>query len=125
MRYNWKFAKSEDGLSLEYAPAEFDIDGIHYNSTTWDEYYNAIGYYFIVRNDMPEKEGYYYTPKYTRSQKQNQRYSQEGVWETYTQEILLEEWEEHKVLEPEPVEETVTEAELQTTIQEGVNSIDS
>lgn len=105
MRHNYKFAKTEDGVNLEYAPAEFDLEGVHYNSTNWDEHYNAIGYYALVRTESPVKEGYYYTPKYTRSQRQGERYDREGVWSTYTQEILLEEWEEHENPVPEPTEE--------------------
>ena len=58
---NRNFAKSVDGISIEYAPSEFDFGGVHYNATNSEEIYNAIGYYRLERTQAPIKEGFYYT----------------------------------------------------------------
>ena len=42
---NINFAKSEDGISIEFAPSEFDFNGVRYNATNSEEVYNKIGYF--------------------------------------------------------------------------------
>ena len=100
---NRNFAKSEDGISLEFAPSEFDFNGVRYNATNSEEIYNAIGYLRFERTEAPVKEGFYYTPYYEAEEN-----------------VLLEKWEEHEVLP----EEAVTEEQINAAIEKGVNSID-
>lgn len=110
MKANRYFAKSEDGKSLEYAPSEFNYNGVHYNATNSEEIYNAIGYFRFEHTTMPFKDGFFYTPFYEVEDN-----------------ILVEKWEEHEFSD-EPVEPTgeyATDEELQAAIREGVNSIDS
>ena len=107
MKTNRKFAKTEDGLSLEFAPSEFEYEGVFYNATNREEIYNAIGFFRLVRTDMPYKEGFYFTAFY----------EVEGN-------TLVEKWQEHE--EPEVVpNEVATEEDIQNAIAEGVNSIDN
>lgn len=106
MKINRNFAKSEDGLSLEYAPREFDYNGVRYNATNKEEIYNDLGYFKLERTDMPSKEGYYYTAYYEVIENK-----------------LVEKWEEHE--EPiVPTEDVATAEEILLAIEEGVNSID-
>lgn len=77
---NWNFAKTEDGVHLEFAPSEFDYKGVRYNATNSGKIYNAIGYLRIVRTEKPIKNGFYYTAFYVV--KDN---------------VLLETWEEHEI----------------------------
>lgn len=79
MKINRNFAKTEDGLSLEFAPREFDYNGIRYNATNSEEIYNDLGYFKIEHTDMPSKEGYYYTAYYEVIENK-----------------LVEKWEEHE-----------------------------
>ncbi len=103
---NRHFAKSEDGISLEYAPSEFDYNGLHYNATNSEEIYNAIGYLRFIKTEMPYKEGYYFTAFYEVENNE-----------------LVEKWEEHE--EPEaPIYDVATEEDIRIAIKEGVNSID-
>lgn len=99
---NRNFAKTDDGISLEFAPREFDYNGIRYNATNSEEIYNAIGYFRLVRTEMPYKEGFYFTAFYEVEDNE-----------------LVEKWEEHE--EPE----VATEEDIQNAIAEGVNSIDN
>ena len=100
---NRNFAKSEDGISLEFAPSEFDFNGVHYNATNSEEIYNAMGYFRFERTEAPVKDGFYYVPFYKE---------ENGV--------LLQKWEEHEIQE----EESFGEEEIEKAIAEGVNSID-
>lgn len=84
---NRNFAKSEDGISLEFAPSEFNFNGVHYNATNSEEIYNAIGYFRFERTEAPSKDGFYFTPFYEE---------ENGV--------LLQKWEEHE--NPPEEEET-------------------
>lgn len=96
---NKSFAKSIDGISLEFAPSEFDFNGVHYNATNSEEIYNAIGYLRLERTEAPVKEGFYFTPFYETEN-----------------DVLLEKWEEHK----NPPEEVEDSFELLDIITEGV-----
>ena len=61
---NRNFAKSEDGISLEFAPSEFEFNGVRYNATNSEEIYNAFGYFRFERTEAPVKDGFYYVPFY-------------------------------------------------------------
>ena len=100
---NRNFAKSEDGISLEFAPSEFDYKGVHYNATNSEKIYNAIGYFRLERTEAPSKDGFYFTPFYELGNN-----------------VLVEKWEEHEI----PKEESFGEEEIEKAIAEGVNSID-
>ena len=100
---NWNFAKTEDGISLEFAPSEFDYKGVHYNATNNEEIYNAIGYFRFEKTEAPVKDGFFYVPFYEE---------ENGA--------LLQKWKEHKI----PKEESFGEEEIKKAIAEGVNSID-
>ena len=101
---NKNFAKSIDGISLEFAPSEFDYKGVHYNATNNEGIYNAIGYFRFERTEAPSKDGFYFTPFYELGNN-----------------VLVEKWEEHEI---PPQEETATEEQIKEAIAEGVNSID-
>lgn len=105
MKINRNFAKTDDGISLEFAPREFDYEGIRYNATNSEKVYNAMGYFRFIRTEMPYKEGFYFTAYYEVEDNK-----------------LVEKWEEHE--EP-PVMEAATEEQIRIAIEEGVNSIDS
>ena len=100
---NRNFAKSEDGISLEFAPSEFEFNGVRYNATNSEEIYNAIGYFRFERTEAPVKDGFYYVPFYEE---------ENGA--------LLQKWKEHEI----PKEESFGEEEIEKAIEEGVNSID-
>ena len=100
---NRNFAKSEDGISLEFAPSEFEFNGVRYNATNSEEIYNAIGYFRFERTEAPVKDGFYYVPFYEE---------ENGA--------LLQKWKEHEI----PKEESFGEEEIEKAIAEGVNSID-
>ena len=100
---NRNFAKSEDGISLEFAPSEFDYKGVHYNATNNEEIYNAIGYFRFEKTEAPVKDGFFYVPFYEE---------ENGA--------LLQKWKEHEI----PKEESFGEEEIKKAIAEGVNSID-
>ena len=100
---NWNFAKTEDGISLEFAPSEFDYKGVHYNATNNEEIYNAIGYFRFEKTEAPVKDGFFYVPFYEE---------ENGA--------LLQKWKEHEI----PKEESFGEEEIKKAIAEGVNSID-
>lgn len=87
MAYNYKFAKPNESGALEYAPVPLVIDGKNV-WTNEEAKYNSLGYYEIVRTEMPEKEGYYYTAYWTLEENK-----------------LIEKWEEHENPVPEPTEE--------------------
>lgn len=100
---NWNFAKTEDGISLEFAPSEFDYKGVHYNATNNEEIYNAIGYFRFEKTEAPVKDGFFYVPFYEE---------ENGA--------LLQKWKEHEIAK----EESFGEEEIEKAIAEGVNSID-
>ena len=100
---NINFAKSEDGISIEFAPSEFDFNGVRYNATNSEEIYNAIGYFRFERTEAPVKDGFFYVPFYEE---------ENGA--------LLQKWKEHEI----PKEESFGEEEIKKAIAEGVNSID-
>lgn len=100
---NRNFAKREDGISIEFAPSEFDFNGVHYNATNSEEIYNAIGYFRFERTEAPVKDGFFYVPFYEE---------ENGA--------LLQKWKEHE----NPKEESFGEEEIEKAIAEGVNSID-
>ena len=85
---NRNFAKTEDGISIEFAPSEFDFNGVHYNATNREEIYNALGYFRFERTEMPSKEGFFYSPFYEVENN-----------------ALVEKWEEHEAPEEENLEE--------------------
>lgn len=91
MKHNYKFAKPYGNGGLEFAPSEFDFDGVDYNATNSEEIYNAIGYYRLERTQAPIKEGFYFTPFY--EVKDN---------------VLVQKWQEHE----EHIEETQSYEEL-------------
>ena len=100
---NRNFAKREDGISIEFAPSEFEFNGVRYNATNSEEIYNAIGYFRFERTEAPVKDGFYYVPFYEE---------ENGA--------LLQKWKEHEI----PKEESFGEEEIEKAIAEGVNSID-
>lgn len=100
---NINFAKSEDGISIEFAPSEFDFNGVRYNATNNEEIYNAIGYFRFEKTEAPVKDGFFYVPFYEE---------ENGA--------LLQKWKEHEI----PKEESFGEEEIKKAIAEGVNSID-
>ena len=100
---NINFAKSEDGISIEFAPSEFDFNGVRYNATNNEEIYNAIGYFRFEKTEAPVKDGFFYVPFYEE---------ENGA--------LLQKWKEHEI----PKEESFGEEEIEKAIAEGVNSID-
>ena len=100
---NINFAKSEDGISIEFAPSEFDFNGVRYNATNSEEVYNKIGYLRLERTEAPVKDGFFYVPFYEE---------ENGA--------LLQKWKEHEI----PKEESFGEEEIKKAIAEGVNSID-
>ena len=100
---NINFAKSEDGISIEFAPSEFDFNGVRYNATNNEEIYNAIGYFRFEKTEAPVKDGFFYVPFYEE---------ENGA--------LLQKWREHEI----PKEESFGEEEIKKAIAEGVNSID-
>ena len=100
---NRNFAKREDGISIEFAPSEFEFNGVRYNATNSEEIYNAIGYFRFERTEAPVKDGFFYVPFYEE---------ENGA--------LLQKWKEHEI----PKEESFGEEEIKKAIAEGVNSID-
>ncbi|MBR2639422.1 MAG: hypothetical protein IKL18_06250 [Oscillospiraceae bacterium] len=100
---NRNFAKSIDGISLEFAPSEFDYKGVRYNATNDEKIYNVIGYFRFERTEAPFKEGFYYSPFYEVEEN-----------------VLVEKWREHEI----PKEESFSEEEIEKAVAEGVNSID-
>ena len=100
---NRNFAKREDGISIEFAPSEFDFNGVCYNATNSEEVYNKIGYFRLERTEAPVKDGFFYVPFYEE---------ENGA--------LLQKWKEHEI----PKEESFGEEEIEKAIAEGVNSID-
>lgn len=96
---NRNFAKSKDGISLEFAPSEFDYEGVHYNATNSEEIYNAIGYFRLERTEAPSKEGFYFTPFYVVEDN-----------------VLVQKWEEHEI----PPEEDTDVYELLDIVTEGL-----
>lgn len=96
---NRNFAKTEDGISLKFAPSEFDYKGTRYNATNSETIYNAIGYFRLERTETPSKEGFYFTPFYELENN-----------------VLVEKWEEHEV----PPEEETDVYELLDIVTEGL-----
>lgn len=94
MRHYYKFAKTEDGVNLEYAPIPLFIDGVNV-WTNEEAKYNSLGYYEIVRTESPTKEGYYYSSFYELEENK-----------------LVEKWEEHEIPVYELTEEEYEEANL-------------
>lgn len=60
MTLNYKFAKPYGNGGLEFAPLPLVIDGANV-WTNEEAKYNTLGYYEVVRNKPPVKEGFYYT----------------------------------------------------------------
>ena len=104
MEFNKNFAKSPDGVLLEFAPREFDFSGVHYNATNSEEIYRELGYLRLVLSKVPEKEGFYYTDFYEEEEN-----------------LLVQKWKEHEISD---FEEKVTVESIKKAIAEGVNGID-
>lgn len=84
MRKNKNFAKIAGESSLEFAPGEFEYEGVFYNATNREEIYNALGFLRLVKTKMPVKEGFYYTAYYEAEENR-----------------ITEKWQEHEICEEE------------------------
>ena len=104
--YNRNFGKLDEGGNILYAPVPLPVDGNVWTNSP--EIHLKCGYYPVVRTDNAGREGYYYSSYFE---------FEDGV--------ILQKWTEHEIPPEEMPVETVTEAELQAAIREGVNSIDS
>ena len=78
---NFDFGKIENGI-FSFAPKELESEGVKM-LTNDAKIYKAAGWLKITHTPKPEKDGYYYTAKY--SQKNGK---------------IIEEWEEHEVSVP-------------------------
>lgn len=99
-KYNRNFAKLNEGGSLVYAPLPLAVN----EENVWTnvpEVYIGQGYYPIVKTEMPEKEGFYYTSYWAIEKKK-----------------CVQKWEEHEIIPEEPVSEEVTEEVIAEEIVE-------
>lgn len=87
MTYNFKFAKIKEDGTLEFPKLPLVINGENVWTNIESEY-NKLGFHEIIKTEMPEKEGYYYTV----------------FWEIENNKIV-QRWEEHENPIPEPTEE--------------------
>ena len=78
---NFDFGKIENGI-FSFAPKELEKDGVKI-LTNDSKIYKAAGWFKITHTPKPEKDGYYYTEKYTQKNGK-----------------IIEEWEEHEVPVP-------------------------
>ena len=78
---NFDFGKIENGI-ISFAPKELEKDGVKI-LTNDSKIYKAAGWFKITHTPKPEKDGYYYTAKYTQKNGK-----------------IIEEWEEHEVPVP-------------------------
>ena len=78
---NFDFGKIENGI-FSFAPKELEKDGVKI-LTNDSKIYKAAGWLKITHTPKPEKDGYYYTAKYTQKNGK-----------------IIEEWEEHEVPVP-------------------------
>ena len=78
---NFDFGKIENGI-FSFAPKELEKDGVKI-LTNDSKIYKAAGWFKITHTPKPEKDGYYYTAKYTQKNGK-----------------IIEEWEEHEVPVP-------------------------
>lgn len=80
-----KYAKLISSTELDYAPHTVTVGNTIYNPYPV-ELLLADGYKPVTFTPVPEREGYYYTPKYTE-----------------TTAAIVQCWEEHES-EPDPIE---------------------
>ena len=78
---NFDFGKIENGI-FSFAPKELESEGVKM-LTNDAKIYKAAGWLKITHTPKPEKDGYYYTAKYTHKNGK-----------------IIEEWEEHEVPVP-------------------------
>ena len=78
---NFDFGKIENGI-FSFAPKELESEGVKM-LTNDAKIYKAAGWLKITHTPKPEKDGYYYTAKYTQKNGK-----------------IIEEWEEHEVPVP-------------------------
>ena len=78
---NFDFGKIENGI-FSFAPKELEKDGVKI-LTNDSKIYKAGGWFKITHTPKLEKDGYYYTAKYTQKNGK-----------------IIEEWEEHEVPVP-------------------------
>ena len=78
---NFDFGKIENGI-FSFAPKELESEGVK-TLTNDAKIYKASGWLKITHTPKPEKDGYYYTAKYTQKNGK-----------------IIEEWEEHEVPVP-------------------------
>ena len=76
--YSEDFGKITGGV-FSFAPKELESEGIK-TLTNDAKIYKASGWLKITHTPKPEKDGYYYTAKYTQKNGK-----------------IIEEWEEHKL----------------------------
>lgn len=82
-KQNFNFGRLRENGEIEYAPLLLVINGVN----TWtniSELYMEKGYYPTEHRKAPEKEGFFYTPK----------------WEIENGKCI-QKWEEHEVLKDE------------------------
>ena len=79
--YSEDFGKITDGV-FSFAPKKLESEGVK-TLTNDAKIYKASGWLKITHAPKPEKDGYYYTAKYTQKNGK-----------------IIEEWEEHKVSVP-------------------------
>lgn len=80
---NFGLLDEDNNLTYAILPLVINEENVW---TNVPEKFVEAGYFPIIRSDMPEREGYYYTPIYH-----------------YEDETIIEEWVEHEA--PEPVED--------------------
>ena len=98
MTLNYKFGKPYGNGGIEFAPLPLVIDGVNF-WTNEEAKYNALGYYEVIRTEMPEKEGFYFTSYYALENGK-----------------MVQKWEEHE----EPAEEETDAYGLLDIVTEGL-----
>lgn len=96
---NFDFGKIENGI-FSFAPKELEKDSIK-TLTNDSKIYKAAGWLKITHTEKPEKNGYYYTAKYTQKSGK-----------------IIEEWEEHEVPAPSSEDSGISADALVEMIQE-------
>lgn len=97
--YNYNFGKIENNV-FSFAPAEIENEGIK-TLTNDAKIYKIAGWLKITHTEKPEKDGYYYTAKYTQKNGK-----------------IIEEWEEHEIPAPSGEDSGISADALVKMIQE-------
>lgn len=96
---NFDFGKIENGI-FSFAPKELEKDSVK-TLTNDSKIYKSAGWLKITHTEKPEKNGYYYTAKYTQKSGK-----------------IVEEWEEHEIPAPSGEDSGISADALVKMIQE-------